>query len=203
MGEKPQKKQDQGNTHSVSEKIRLEEIVNHSPAVAFVWHVKKGWPVEYVSDNIRQFGYTPEDFYSGKLDYDSIIHPDDLERVIAEIDSYDQELVEEYSLEYRIFTSDQQVRWLDDRTWVKRDGKGKVILHQGVVIDITERKRIENELKNREARLRLITDNMVDVISQTDANLNTLYTSPSLERVGGCSTGGGYWTTGTELDPPG
>ena len=185
MDEKPQKNQDQGNTHSVSDKIRLEEIVNHSPAVAFIWRAEKGWPVEFVSDNIRQFGYSPEDFYSGKLNYDSIIHPDDLERVIAEIDRYDQKLDPEYSLEYRIITSDKQIRWLDDRTWVKRDGKGKVILHQGVVIDITERKRIENELIDREARLRLITDNMVDVISQTDANLNTLYTSPSLERVVG------------------
>ncbi len=185
MREKPRVKLDQESTHSTSDTIRLDEIVNRSPAIAFVWRTEKGWPVEYVSDNIRKFGYTPQDFYSGNLNFESIMHPEDLDRIIAEIDAYNKKKATEFSLEYRILTSDKETRWLDSRTWVKRDEKGEILMYQGVVLDITERKRIENELKNRETHLRLITDNMVDVISQLDANMNTLYTSPSLERVVG------------------
>ena len=41
----------------------------------------EGWPVELVSENIAQFGYSPEEFISGAVSYASIVHPDDLERV--------------------------------------------------------------------------------------------------------------------------
>ena len=52
---------------------------------------------------------------------------------------------EEFSLEYRIQTKAGEVRWVDGRTWVRRDGEGHVTHFQGLVIDITERKRMEAE----------------------------------------------------------
>lgn len=56
-----------------------------------------------------------------------------------------------------------------------------------VVRDITERKQAEEALRRNEEQLRLITENMVDVISQTDAQINIIYSSPSVERVFGYS----------------
>ncbi|MGB8981998.1 MAG: PAS domain S-box protein, partial [Anaerolineales bacterium] len=87
--------------------------------------------------------------------------------------------------EYRILTASREVRWVDDRTWVERDAKGRIQHYQGIILDITDRKKVEEALRESEAHLRLITDNMVDVISQTDDRLNVLYSSPSLERVFG------------------
>jgi len=46
-------------------------------------------------------------------------------------------------------------------------------------------KAVEKALHKSEARLRLITDNMVDTISQIDAQQNIVYVSPSVERVFG------------------
>jgi|GEM_PF-2033642 len=50
---------------------------------------------------------------------------------------------------------------------------------QTVVIDIGERKHTEEALRHSEAQLRLITDNMLDLIAQTDMNGRFIYASPS------------------------
>lgn len=41
------------------------QVVNASPIVCFRWRATDGWPVEYVSDNVRQWGYSPEDLLAG------------------------------------------------------------------------------------------------------------------------------------------
>lgn len=55
----------------------------------------------------------------------------------------------------------------------------------GIVRDITERRRVERELRQREEHLRLLTDNMVDAISQINAERQVVYCSPSVERLYG------------------
>jgi PAS domain S-box-containing protein len=54
-----------------------------------------------------------------------------------------------------------------------------------VTRDISDRKKIEQELRSHEEKLRLLTDNMVDIISQIDSDRNFIYVSPSLKRVFG------------------
>ena len=63
----------------------LENIIDHSPVIAFLWTAdntpEEKWPVEYVSANVTQLGYTVEDFISGRLLYADIVYGEDLERV--------------------------------------------------------------------------------------------------------------------------
>lgn len=54
---------------------------------------------------------------------------------------------------------------------------------QTVVIDVGERKRTEEALRHSEAQLRLITNNMLDMIAQTDMKGNFIYASPSHRNV--------------------
>ncbi|MPM38942.1 putative sensor histidine kinase pdtaS [bioreactor metagenome] len=49
-------------------------------------------------------------------------------------------------MEYRIFTKDREMRWVDERTFIQRDEECRAIYFQGVVIDITERKLAEEAL---------------------------------------------------------
>lgn len=131
----------------------LEDIVNHSPVVVFLWRAAEGWPVELVSDNVQQFGYRSEDFYSGRILFSDIVHPDDLDRINAEVARYNQEGREDFVQEYRIITNTGEVRWLDDRTLIKRDSNGMITHYQGIVLDITKRKRAEDALRKSEASL--------------------------------------------------
>ena len=85
------------------EKLKeLEKIIKSSPGIVFLWQNSEGWPVEFVSENVKQFGYTQEDFYSGKIIYEEMVHPDDLERVAEEVNIYSNEDISEFVQEYRI-----------------------------------------------------------------------------------------------------
>jgi PAS domain S-box-containing protein len=119
----------------------MESIIEISPAVAFVRRAEEKWPIEFVSDNVLQFDYESEDLLSGQITYIDIIHPDDRDRVVSEVANYaENKDIEEYSQEYRITTGYGDTRWVDDRTFVRRNSKGLVTHYQGIILDVTERK---------------------------------------------------------------
>jgi PAS domain S-box-containing protein len=124
----------------------LDYIINNSPGIVFLWKNSEGWPVEFVSENVDQWGYNRDDFYSGKISYEEIIYPDDLERVVEEVNIYSNEDVNDFVQEYRIVTKSGEVRWLDDRSWIRRDSDGNITHYQGIVLDITDRKIAEEAL---------------------------------------------------------
>nr|WP_321498240.1 PAS domain S-box protein [uncultured Methanolobus sp.] len=120
----------------------LETVIKSSPAVVFFWKPDEDWKVEFVSENISQFGYQAEDLMSGKILYGDIIHPSDVERLTMEYDIFSGE--ENLSFEYRILTKAGEVRWVDERSVLKRDAEGKLQYIQGIIVDITERKNVKN-----------------------------------------------------------
>jgi PAS domain S-box-containing protein len=126
-------------------KQALETIVNHSPVVAFLW--KAGpvdemelWPVEFVSDNITKFGYSVDDFLSGDILYGNIINPEDLLDVQTELSDISREGGTVFVKEYRIRTKSGDERWVEEQTFIQRNGEGVVTHYLGVIQDITERK---------------------------------------------------------------
>ncbi len=125
----------------------LKKIINKSQAVLFLWENKNKWPAEFVSENIRNFGYTIEDFISGRILYSDIIYPDDLERVREELGKNIGKKISEFDIEYRIITKNGELRWVDQRTSIYRNKDGEITHFQGIVLDITERKKSEEQLE--------------------------------------------------------
>jgi len=147
-------------------------IVENSPAVLFRWRAEQGWPVEMVSGNVAQFGYAAEEFLSGVMPFFSIIFPGDQERVAAEVLEYAVEGTDNFQQEYRIVTKDGDVRWIDDHTTVKREADGQISHYQGIVIDITDRKRTESVIA---ARMRLLQFAEMHTVEELlEATLNEL-----------------------------
>lgn len=131
----------------------LEHIINRSPAVVFLWQNAAGWPVEFVSDNVAQFGYTPGDFYSGEVLFADIIHPQDLNRIANEVEKYSQDGRQEFVQEYRIIAKTGEIYWVDDRTWIRRGPDGAITHYQGIIVDISERIQTEKTLKRQKEEL--------------------------------------------------
>jgi len=122
-------------------------VVENSPVVVFRWKAAKGWPVEYVSNNVIQFGYTVQELMSGDTSYSSIIHPDDLERVSLEVAKHSAKgVADSFEQEYRIVSPSGEVFWVDDRTTIEINDAGDITFYQGILLDITARKQMETEL---------------------------------------------------------
>jgi len=143
----------------------LERIVNISPAVVFLWRNTEGWPVEYVSDNVATWGYTPDALASGSVPYASVVHPEDLSRVVDELHHYSAGGIENFIQEYRIRMKSGEVRWVVDRTWVRKDEAGRITHFQGVVIDVTERKTAEAAQRALLEGLRIVLQLADELIS--------------------------------------
>ncbi len=133
---------------------QLEFIINHSHAVAFLWKNSEGWPIEYVSDNIQQFGYNPEDIVKQSFSYTNMIYPEDLQWIINEVKMQSEKDILEFEQEYRILTGAKEIRWVHDHTYIRKNSNGQITHYQGLILDITERKIAEQKLKESEEKLR-------------------------------------------------
>ncbi len=132
---------------ALARREELEKIINRSPSVVVLWRAEEGWPVEFVSQSISQFGYNPEEFLARKRNFVGITHPDDRERVLAEVAAHASAKHSEYNQEYRVVCADGSVRWVDDHTVVRRNHEGNVTHHEGLLTDVTARREAEERTR--------------------------------------------------------
>ncbi|NPE29848.1 PAS domain-containing protein [Methanococcoides sp. SA1] len=148
----------------------LQTVINSSPVVVFLWRPEKDWPVEFVSENIDMFGYSMGDFISGKLVYGDIVHPDDIDRVRAGVSKCTEGGHSDFFQEYRILTKTGEVRWVDERTQIQHDPQGNVKYLQGIILDITGKKKVENVLHSEERRI----EALLRLYQMTDASIQDI-----------------------------
>lgn len=160
----------------VLKELRMSEmIVERSPVILFRRIAGDDDPqLEYISQNIKQFGYTPEEFFEGAIEFKDIVHPDDHARVRKEILCYAEADVEEYTMIYRCVTRAGDIRWVEDQTSVVRDDAGLKTHNQGVLCDITERKQAEDALRKSEEKFRRIVETAAEGFVLMDQDLKII-----------------------------
>jgi diguanylate cyclase (GGDEF)-like protein/PAS domain S-box-containing protein len=120
--------------------LRPELLIDSGPLAFFLWEKKEGWPVRNASKSVYDLtGYTVEEFLSGKIDYASLIHPEDLERVSQDVATYTNTNKDFWTHQpYRIITKDGKVKWVFDHTVSVKDNEGNIVGYYGYVMDISE-----------------------------------------------------------------
>jgi PAS domain S-box-containing protein len=96
------------------------------------------------------YGLPPGGFDGSYQAWVKLIHPDDL--VKAEEDVRHAFQTGKYFTEFRVIWPDGSVHWLEARAFVFKDGHDKPVRIAGVNMDVTERKRIEEALRDADRR---------------------------------------------------
>jgi PAS domain S-box-containing protein len=100
------------------------------------------------------FGLSPSEADGGLLDqFVQAIHPEDRQTVVETL-SQAVESGETYEADYRILSNDGSIRWVSARGVAEADSSGRPVRMPGVLVDITDRKSLEEELRVRIAQLR-------------------------------------------------
>ncbi|WP_406662360.1 GAF domain-containing protein [Methanolobus sp. ZRKC3] len=117
------------------------KIIKESPFIVISRKLEDDLPVVYVNANIKQFGYSPEDFTSRRMNFGEIIHHDDL-NIISKAFRFLNPEITEFDQEYRIITKFGETRYVEEKSKIRRWDNGDSYI-DGIIIDITERKQRE------------------------------------------------------------
>jgi len=128
---------------------RYRTLVERLPAITYVAELGAGGPWHYVSPQIESIlGFSPTEWLSDSLNWIDHVHPEDREIAIAAEERFKQ-THDLFHAEYRMIARDGRVLWFRDEGVMLRaaDG-GRGLLMQGVLYDITEHKRLEEQLRH-------------------------------------------------------
>ncbi len=127
--------------------LRYRTLVERLPLVTYVNDVDPDAPPLYVSPQIEELlGYPVEVWLSEPGFAKTVIHADDLPRLPELFADRIQD--DATQGEYRMVAADGSVVWLLDRMVTLRDGDDRPVAVQGFLVDITEQKRLQEQLRH-------------------------------------------------------
>ncbi len=137
-------------------------------------------------DIYGMFGLSETDIQTSLKNFLDIIHPDDreifhkaLESSLAGITAMD--------IEHRIIKTNGQIIFVNQRGALSYDEKGMVIKFSGSIQDITDRKLLENALRESQSRLSGIINSAMDAVITVDDKQKILLFNTAAEHMFRCS----------------
>ncbi len=136
----------------------------------------------------KMLGYDPEEISSKRDFWLNIIHPDDFNHAIKDIDDVDKGLKDSSKTIQRLRCKDGSYKWV--LNWGKiseRDENGNPLRATGVHLDIDDRMKAQELLKASEEKFRSIIQGLTDLIFIFDGKGKIVFQSPSVYKTLGYS----------------
>jgi len=131
-------------------------LLSHLPGLAYRCKYDKDWTMEFISDGcLKLTGYTSESLlYSKELSFNDLIAPKYREALWKEWERILSKRLP-FKYEYEIITANGERKWVLELGEGIFNAKGEVESLEGIVIDISERKAMEDMLKYSQEHDRL------------------------------------------------
>ncbi len=126
-------------------------------------------------------GYTEQELLA--TTFQAITHPDDLNADLAFVRQMLAGEIPTYHMEKRYFHKQGHIVWILLTVSLVRDSVGQPLYFIGQIQDITERKQVEEQLHESEARLRAILDNSPNMVFLKDTEGRYLFVNRQFERT--------------------
>ncbi|MCA1793621.1 MAG: PAS domain S-box protein, partial [Desulfobacteraceae bacterium] len=138
---------------------------------------------KFIGPAHRFLGYDPDSLIGRNVM--EFVHPDDYQETATAFAEFLANREDGRKVEYRYHRADGDYLWFETvgKFILDDAGNPKEILFSSR--DVTERKQAEDALKKSEEKYRLITENMAEIITTMDMNLNFTYVSPSIIKLRG------------------
>jgi len=160
---------------------RFRRLAENAPDIVFRWTVDGG--LEYVSPIVAEItGYTPQELLADPLLGFQIAAGGD-PQLVAEYQNAIAEGTTLPSREFLYARKDGREAYMDIRSVVVRDSEGNVVAFEGILRDVTERKRAEEALRENERFLQNVFEAIQDGISVLDGDLNIVRVNQWMERM--------------------
>ena len=144
----------------------LATLLSNLPGMAYRCQNRSDWPMEFVSDGCFLLtGYNPEELTGCNSFSGDLIHPEDRDMVWSSVQKA-IELKRPFTLTYRIICADGSEKWVWEQGCGVFDTEDNFLALEGFIIDTTERKLRESEIKQQAHQLAVIND-IVTIISPT------------------------------------
>ncbi len=114
--------------------------------------------VYYSPEWKMQLGYRDEEISHHFDEWKSRVHPEDLAPALGKVAAYLENPQHRYEIEIRMRHRDGSYRWIYTQADLVRDAAGKAVRMLGSHIDITDRKRAEESLRESEERNRILSE---------------------------------------------
>ncbi|MCJ2534021.1 MAG: PAS domain S-box protein, partial [Candidatus Thermoplasmatota archaeon] len=169
------------------EKFRV--VLENSLNMIYQLNIKTN-TYDYVSpSSIKVLGYSPEEIISfGVKKMNDLIHPDDkkiLKNHFNKLVNHKEEKETIQALEYRIKHKNLGYRWVSDIRSVIFDENGEAVAIVGNAKDITEQRKVWDEMVKSEEKYRVLAETSADGVFTTDVLGRLTYVNPSLEKMMG------------------
>jgi two-component system, cell cycle sensor histidine kinase and response regulator CckA len=166
--------------------LDLATLLQDLPAVVFVAEAGAGGAWLYVSPQVEQIlGLTADEWYAHPAPFAALVDPDDLQRVF-EFETQVLNALDKrpFVIDFRATKPTGERLWVQERASLIELPDGTALL-QGLLIDVTATRTVENRLDAANRHLRALFDSSPLAVTTWDRDGRILTWNPAAERIFG------------------
>lgn len=163
---------------SLEETIKKSEkqyssLIKNIPGASFRCLMDEHWSTLFVSDAIYDVaGWSPTEFYDKTISFSALIHPEDIEAISLIMENALRER-KNHKLEYRLKHKQGHYVWVLENGSIIYNDEGIPEWIDGVILDISQRVEMENELRQAKAKAEASAESKASFLANMSHEIRT------------------------------